>query len=295
MKRKTAKLTIVNNKTFEAAKTANLNLYDLVNALQTTLDLTQLVTIFSNKIQQIISHSGVFYVHDEFELEYKNGIASKHSFSYHLSIDNMELGELTLMRQLPFSEHELHLLETLLCGLIYPLRNATLYKQAQQMAHTDPLTKTQNRIAFNDMIEREYRLANRNNHHLSLIFIDIDYFKSINDTYGHECGDIALASVANLLRNSIRCSDLVFRYGGEEFVILLSETSVDKASEIAERVRITIENHTLAYGMQTINMTVSLGISSLLGNDSTQSFINRADRALYHAKLTGRNKVCIGR
>lgn len=293
MKRKNARLSVVNNKTFEAAKAADLNHYDLYSALQTSLDFNQLITIFCNKIQKTISHTGVIYLNSTFDLEYKNGIATKHSCSYTLSIDEMYLGDLTLMRQLPFSERELQILETLLCGLIYPLKNATLYKQALQMAHTDPLTKTQNRIAFNTTIEREYSLANRKAHHLSLIFIDIDFFKTVNDNYGHECGDFALASVANILKSSVRGSDMVFRYGGEEFVILLSETHLDEATEIAERIRIAVENHTLAYDMQPINLTISLGVSALAGNDTIQSFINRADKALYHAKQTSRNRVCL--
>ncbi len=293
MEKKIANLAVVNNKTFEAAKSASLHHYDISSALQTTLDFNELITIFSNKIQSMIPHNGIVYSNSLFGLEFRNGISTRHSCTYSLVIEELNLGELKLMRQQRFKKEEMDLLETLLCCLIYPLKNATLYKRALQMVYTDPLTKAKNRAAFNDMIEREYKLANRNSKHLSLIFVDLDHFKSINDDFGHECGDIALASVAGVIKDTVRSSDIIFRYGGEEFVILLSETGFDKAGEIAERIRAAIENHTLAYGMQTLNMTASLGVSTLLGNDNIQSFINRADGAMYKAKKAGRNQVRI--
>ncbi|WP_305907260.1 GGDEF domain-containing protein [Methylomarinum sp. Ch1-1] len=291
MKKKITNLALVNNKTYEAAKTANLHHYDISSALQTTLDFNELIAIFCDKIQAMIPHNGVLYRNPLFNLEYHTGISTRHSCSYSLSLEEQSLGELKLMRQQRFSDKELNYLETLLCCLIYPLKNATLYRQALQMAYTDPLTKTKNRTAFNDTIEREYRLANRNANHLSLIFLDIDWFKTINDSCGHEGGDTALTSVANLIKDSVRGSDLVFRYGGEEFVVLLSETNLEDAGIIAERIRMAIENHTLAYGLEILNMTASLGVSSLRGNDSIESLINRADSAMYQAKMNGKNNV----
>lgn len=291
MKKKIANLAVVSNKTYEATRATNLQHYDISSALQTTLDFHEMITIFCEKIQLMIPHDGMVYCNPQFNLEFKKGMNTRHSCSYKLTIEDLSLGELRLMRHQRFSNEELKLLEALLCCLIYPLRNATMYQQALQMAQTDPLTKTKNRTAFNEAIVREFKLANRNCKHLSLIFADIDHFKAINDKHGHECGDIALASVANLIKDSIRGSDMVFRYGGEEFVVLLSETSLDDAEDIAERIRLVIDNHTLAYGMQTLNMSVSLGVSSLRGNDSIESFIKRADHAMYLAKANGRNLV----
>lgn len=295
MKKKIANLAIVNNKTYEAARANNLNHYDISSALQTTLDFHELIAIFCNKIQVMIPHHGVLYRNSQFDLEYKKGISTRHSCNYSLTIEDLHLGELRLMRRQRFSDEELKLLETLLCCLIYPLKNATQYQRALQMAHTDPLTKSKNRTAFNDSVEREFKLANRRSKHLSLIFIDIDHFKSINDRYGHECGDIVLGSISHLIKECVRDCDMVFRYGGEEFVILLSETPLDDAGDIAERIRGAIENHTLAYDMQAINLTASLGVSSLRGNDTIDSFIKRADQAMYQAKARGRNRVCLGK
>ncbi len=291
MQKKAANLAVVSNNTFEAVKTDNLTHYDISSALQTTLEFDELIHIFSNKIQNLIPHSGFIYTNDEFGLEIKNGIVTRSSCSYAMKVEEQKLGELKLMRRQKFSEQELTMIETLLCCLIYPLRNAALFRQAMNLAFTDPLTQTRNRSAFNDTVRREMRLAHRNGNHLSVVFIDIDHFKRINDDYGHQCGDLALTSIAKWINESIRSSDIVFRYGGEEFVVLLSETDLKGAELLAERIRENIENHVFAYGMETIRLTASLGASSLIGDDTLDAFINRADQAMYQAKQTGRNRV----
>ncbi len=291
MAKKTANLAVVSNKTFEASKVANLQHYDISSALQTTLDINELIGIFCDKIQAFIPHNSVIYINQELDIHFQKGIETRNACSYTLAIEDQSLGELKLMRQQSFHEEELQLLETLLCCLIYPLKNATLYRLAIKMAHTDPLTQTNNRAAFQDSIEREYNWAERHQTPLSLIFLDIDFFKSINDNFGHDCGDQVLHSVASRIKESIRNSDIVFRYGGEEFVILLSETSHEEAIEIAERVRSAIEQHTIAYDMQTLKITASLGVSSLQEKENSQSLVKRADDYMYKAKKNGRNKV----
>ncbi len=284
-------LSIVRNQALDSAKAANLQHFDISSALQTTLDFKEIIAVFSEKIQTIIPHSGFIYQIEQYNLLFRKGIKTRYACNYTLSIEQQNLGELTLMRQKPFTEEDLNTLETLLCCLIYPLKNACLYQQAINMAHTDPLTQVQNRAAFNDAIQREYSLSKRNQQPLSLIFVDIDHFKHINDNHGHGCGDFALSSIAHWITDSIRGSDIVFRYGGEEFVILLSDTGLKEATLIAERIRQTIARHTLAYEMKTINLTASLGVSTLLGDESTDDLIARADQAMYQAKKQGRNQV----
>ena len=290
---KAAELAVVSNKSFQASSAVNLHHYDISSALQTTLEFSELISLFCNKIQATIPHNSVEYVNSEFDLEFKRGVIGRHSCSYALKVEEQQLGELKLTRTRRFSKDELNMLESLLCCLIYPLRNATLFHQALQKAYTDPLTQTHNRAAFNDMLQREIKRANRCAQALSLIFIDIDHFKSINDEHGHDCGDLALASVAGKIKDCVRGSDVVFRYGGEEFVVLLPDTNQDEAAIIAERVRSSIESHTLAYGMSVLNITVSLGVSSLKETDNVKDFINRADAAMYKAKQRGRNQVCL--
>ena len=291
MKEKAAELAIVSNKSFEASTAVNLHHYDISSALQTTLEFNELISIFCTKIQTTIPHNSVEYINEEFNLEFSRGVVGRHSCSYALKVEDQQLGELKLTRSQRFSKDELKMLESLLCCLIYPLRNATLFQQALQMAFTDPLTQTHNRAAFNDTLLREIKRAQRCNQHLSLIFVDVDHFKSINDNYGHSCGDLALASVASWIKDSVRGSDIVFRYGGEEFVILLVDTNQEDAAIIAERVRSGIDSHTLAYGMDVLNITASLGVSCLQEHELMDSFIKRADAAMYKAKSLGRNRV----
>jgi diguanylate cyclase (GGDEF)-like protein len=293
MKNKSTNLAVVSNKTFEATKFVNLNHYDISSALQTTLDFNKLIQNFSSKIASMVSHSAYVYTNSEFGLEIKNGVFSRHSCSYALKVEDQALGELKLMRNHKFDTADLELLETLLCCLIYPLKNATMYQQALKMAYTDPLTQTNNRAAFDDYIKREIGLAGRHSKSLSIVYLDIDHFKYINDKYGHECGDVALASVAKWIKEGLRSSDVVFRFGGEEFVILLSETDLIDAELVAERIRSSIESHTLSYNMQAVSITASLGVSEWRVNDTADVLVKRADDAMYKAKKNGKNQVVL--
>ena len=293
MTERTAELAVVSNKSFQASHAVNLHHYDISSALQTTLEFSELISIFCNKIQATIPHNSLEYINTEFNLVFKRGVVGRHSCSYALQVEDQQLGELKLTRSQRFSKTELETLESLLCCLIYPLRNATLFHQALQKAYTDPLTQTHNRAAFNDMLLREIKRANRGGQELSLIFIDIDHFKAVNDEHGHDCGDFALIKVANATKDSVRGSDIVFRYGGEEFVVLLSDTNLEEATIIAERIRSNIESQTLAYGIDLLNITASLGVSSLKTNEDMENFIKRADSAMYKAKQLGRNRICV--
>lgn len=293
MKNKATNLAVISNKTFEATKVVNINHYDISSALQTTLEFHTLIANFSQKIESLVAHSAYVYTNSEFDLEIKSGVFTRHSCKYSLKIEGQQLGELKLMRNHRFDIAEIELLESLLCCLIYPLKNATLYQRAIKMAYTDPLTQTNNRASFNDMVQREMNLAMRYGKSLAIIFLDIDHFKAINDRYGHECGDVTLASVAKWIKKSLRNSDVVFRYGGEEFVVLLSETNLAGAEQVAERIRRSIESHTLSYDMSTLKLTVSLGVSALRADDNADTFVKRADGAMYKAKNTGRNKVVL--
>lgn len=291
---KTSRLAIVNNSTFEAAKVVNLHHYDISSALQTSLEFTELIAIFNSKIEVLIPHSAYTYINKEFDLEIKVGVFSKHSCSYKLKVEDQSLGELMLMRNSRFHDQEIKLLETLLCCLIYPLRNATLYQQARKMAYTDPLTQIYNRTAFHEFLLCEIGLASRYQKALTIIFLDVDHFKQINDDYGHSWGDYALTSVAKNIKSHLRSGDRVFRFGGEEFVVLLSNTNLDGAFHLAERIRETIASHVLVFDMSIVKMTASFGISILLDDDTPDSFVKRADSAMYTAKKNGRNQVAIG-
>ncbi len=176
------------------------------------------------------------------------------------------------------------------------LDNARLYEAAKQLAVTDGLTKVYNHRFFQELLEKEYKRSDRYDTEFSLIMLDIDYFKKINDTYGHLLGDEILKDIASLILGCLRSMDVVARYGGEEFAILLPETNLAEAVKTAERIRRTIENHDFVEVQRgkPLKVTISLGVTTYPSENinDRSDILTKADIALYEAKETGRNRVC---
>jgi diguanylate cyclase (GGDEF)-like protein len=168
-----------------------------------------------------------------------------------------------------------------------------LKEQFKKQANTDSLTELYNRRYFIKHAEREFHRAKRHLRILSLISIDIDHFKSINDSYGHPVGDKVLMSVAQCLLPCVRQEDILARMGGEEFSILLPETTLQSAKVVAERIRLNQRNLTInGQWQQAIKITVSIGVTCITFEDNTfDDFFTRADKALYQAKDNGRDQV----
>lgn len=169
-------------------------------------------------------------------------------------------------------------------------------KKLEKMAVTDGLTSLYNRAYFNDKLEDELQRSLRYKTPLCLLMLDIDYFKPINDTYGHQAGDACLVALATLLKRFSRKVDTCARYGGEEFIIVLPQTPFENAREFAERLRQEVEKLKVQYEDQTIQYTLSIGVSSLSLADGTtaEALLKAADSALYEAKESGRNRVRSG-
>ncbi|MDY6796736.1 MAG: diguanylate cyclase [Actinomycetota bacterium] len=173
--------------------------------------------------------------------------------------------------------------------------NARLYEGAKRMAITDGLTRIYNHRFFQELFDREFKRADRYNTIFSFIMLDIDFFKRINDTYGHLYGDVILKEIANLIKGCLRSMDILARYGGEEFAILLPETNLDNAIRTAERIRLAVENHEFSETRgDTVKVTVSQGVTSYPSSDieKRSDIVAKADSALYEAKEAGRNCVC---
>lgn len=266
---------------------------ELTQSLQTSLDPTRLIEVFSMEAGALIVHQGIRYRNDDLDLDVKLGRQARHSCSYKLNIGDEPLGKLTLRRNQKFTEAEIEALEQLLCSLLYPLRNALLYQDALQLAQKDPLTGICNRAALDEMMRREISHAQRQDSSCALLILDIDHFKTINDKYGHIIGDCALKAIVSMAKTCKRDGDLLFRYGGEEFVILMRDTDMDGARLLAERIRSHIEDNPCCCSGTELAITVSIGVSELSENDSPVSLFARADQALYSAKRNGRNQVCI--
>ncbi len=158
----------------------------------------------------------------------------------------------------------------------------------QELAIKDPLTGIFNRKKFNEEILKEVERAKRYNRKIALVMFDIDHFKNVNDTFGHQVGDSVLQETAELIRNNIRQTDFFSRYGGEEFIIIVPETTCEAATEIAEKLRENIEAHNYEF---IERLTCSFGVTELQKNEDLREFLKRVDDALYEAKNQGRNKV----
>jgi diguanylate cyclase (GGDEF)-like protein len=180
------------------------------------------------------------------------------------------------------------------------LENATNNERLKRVGLTDPLTRINNRRFFDQRLSEEIGRSMRANEPISCLFIDIDHFKSINDDNGHQVGDVILRDVARRIRNQLRNCDVIARYGGEEFAVLLANTPADIASEVAERIRASIDGQSFQVPdvKKTLHATVSVGIATLSAlqglDDATalgRTLMENADHALYEAKSGGRNCI----
>lgn len=165
--------------------------------------------------------------------------------------------------------------------------------EAARMATMDPLTGAFNRRSFHEIAEREIARARRAGQPLSIIIVDIDHFRPVNDSFGNRVGDELLQKVADLIRGALRKEDMLVRYGGEEFLVMLPEVPGPGAVVVAGRVRKAVEAEPLAVGGQTVSLTVSVGVSARLdeGPESIENLLSRAEEALALAKQRGRNRV----
>lgn len=266
-------------------------LLQISQALQATLHLGPLADTFFTEATSLIPITGLEYYDAEGEMLHRVGERARNTLSYRLTLGEEFLGNIIFRRRAKFSSEDAHELESLLCCLLYPLRNALLYRDALAMAQKDPLTGIGNRSAFNEAIHHEVNLAQRHGHDFSMIVLDIDHFKRINDAYGHSRGDTAIRSVVEAAKDCARSTDSLYRYGGEEFVILLRNTNQTGAYLLADRIRAQVEKMVCVCEDESIDMTVSVGVSSLSDKDTAESLFDRADAALYTAKHSGRNRV----
>ncbi|NKQ10530.1 sensor domain-containing diguanylate cyclase [Pseudomonas sp. SST3] len=191
-----------------------------------------------------------------------------------------------------------------ICLIIYDVTDVAINRlqlqaanqELQRLSSTDRLTGLFNRGHWEEMLRQEYARHRRYDRNAALVMFDLDHFKKINDSYGHQAGDAVIQQTAELIRQNMRDADIAGRYGGEEFVVLLPDTESEGAVTFAERLRQSIEMHEVVHEGQTIRFTVSLGIADLSQPTSGYAqLIERADTALYQSKSAGRNQVSLYR
>jgi len=206
-----------------------------------------------------------------------------------LNIVDRSLGMLVVLprNEAQLNDEEKELMSTVSNILAMSLKNAQEYNKLKEMTVRDPLTGVFNRKGFNNFLQKEFHRAKRYNRLLSFVMIDVNNFKAINDSWGHQAGDAVLRALAKCLVRSVRQADIVARYGGDEFVILLPDTAIDRGEMLVKRIRSTIENHDFEWRSEKIKVEISCGISTtseLKTQEAEKELIAKADDRLYDSK-----------
>ena len=195
----------------------------------------------------------------------------------------------------PFEPSQVELVKTIATSLALALRNAEVHNYVQNLAITDGLTNLLNRRAFSNIFAREFKEAERYCTPLCLVMADIDHFKQVNDKFGHMVGDRLLTELAGIITRSARAVDVITRYGGEEFALILPRTDLPQASIMANRIRVAVERHPFEINGSTIRLTISMGIARIPHPHivTADEAVASSDATLYRAKSKGRNRVVV--
>ncbi|WIO73564.1 GGDEF domain-containing protein [Porticoccaceae bacterium LTM1] len=256
---------------------------------QRSLDPHELLSRLQEEVARFVPFDSFSYQNSEANLSVICGNDQTHRCSYQLNLEKQPLGELAITRSKRFSEDEMYTLERLVGTWIYSFRNSINYQSAIRHAYTDTLTGLLNRNALENLFPKEIQSATRDRNELSVLLIDVDSFKQINDRFGHAIGDQVLRHVANVIVTTIRRSDMVFRQGGEEFAILLPGTDLEGAECVGDKIRRATESTIFDLQGLHIPITISVGATGMQSGDTTADLIDKADRAMYSAKAAGRN------
>ncbi|MEL7045323.1 MAG: GGDEF domain-containing protein [Pseudomonadota bacterium] len=269
----------------------------LLQRLMGCTDQQTLIARFYRWASDLTLTEGVRYRASQSKASLLIGQRRHHSAQYDLSLDKSPVGDISLYRRKRYSEEELVSIEEALGSLARALRAANEIESLRSLVTQDPLTGLGNRSSLKDWIDRELARARRHGDPLAVMMIDVDHFKTINDKLGHLGGDQVLRTIAEVLRASTRRSDLVFRYGGDEFTVLLPHTDRSGAQEAARQIRANLAKvDTSSFGDKDVpgalRPDVSIGIACYQDGDDDDALMQRADTHLYHAKAQGRARVC---
>ncbi len=262
--------------------TDNYRKLALTEQLQTSLELNVLLNIFAMEAAKYVDFSGLYFKQGEITAQVRGSKKAKKETLFELTINKQHIGTLTYAINSPISLTNNRVLRELHQLLIHPLHNAIKYQQAIKLAMQDGLTELGNRRYFDEQLKRAMHHANRQSSKVGMMVCDLNKFKEINDSYGHHVGDEILVQFSQALRSSVRDSDSVFRFGGDEFVILVEDASEESLLIIEERInQALITNSVLA----KYQVGCELGSTFMESSDNEHSFFERADSNLYGRKM----------
>ncbi|MFH0913329.1 MAG: GGDEF domain-containing protein [Candidatus Omnitrophota bacterium] len=274
------------NRNLQGTLDSTIALYDITEEICKSLDADKVFSNFKEGIKKYIEVGDCQFIKGQADLS-----GYKDYTTLPLKIQDRLIGYLLVGTLKGEDKEKFYILaQQFLLGI----KRAVLYQDIQELAIIDGLTKIFNRRYYLERFKEELERSQKFNYIFSCLMIDIDYFKNYNDRYGHIVGDAILRELSKTIQETIRQIDMVGRYGGEEFSVVLSETDKEAAQFAAERIRQAIEERRIKVYDEELKITVSIGISTFPGDGKDiKALIDRADSALYRAKETGRNKVCI--
>ena len=261
-----------------------------------------MINVFSILGEESVDANRITLRVDKRELRAKQRMVSpkatlKSHLTLPLAVEGEILGCLSLNSDEPnaFDAQDLQFLSVIGYQMAASLKHFQRFSSVKNMATYDTLTGLYNRRYFEERLGVEAEKSFYSGVPLSLVMVDLDHFKKVNDTFGHTEGDEILCKISSLLKNSVRRKDTVARYGGEEFMLILPEAGLEQSFVIAERIRQSVEKTLFEVGRAQVNLTLSMGISNFPSHrvKSKEELIKMADQALYDAKRGGRNRVCI--
>ena len=257
----------------------------LTSQLQTSLDIQQQLDIFSMYVGRLLSVTGIRLNTAFGEHQAAGSSSGSNTYISLLVLNQQCLAEVHYHSDQPFSPTQQRDVVLLESEWLFALRNALVVARLQQMALKDPLTALGNRRFFDDSFAKAIQLARRRRQTCALLLLDLDNFKQLNDNYGHAMGDELLSVVADCMREALRQTDSLFRFGGDEFAVILADEDADSADLVARRLLKAINQHhkSVQYGI-----SASAGLAYLQPMQATEHFFAAADRALYEAKASGK-------
>jgi len=277
---------VANNTALRSELEATIALYDITKEICKSLDETKVFEMFKAQIDRYIKVKECKFLGKDADLE-----AYKDWTVLPLEIDRVNAGYLVANGIEDSQRDKFNILAQ---QFVLGIKRAILYHRVQELAITDTLTGVLSRRHWLERFNQEFERSKKFKYRFSFLMIDIDHFKSCNDRYGHLVGDAILRGVSERIKENIRQVDLIGRYGGEEFSVILTETDKEGALLAAERIRRAVEEECIKIYDESLNISVSIGIAIFPEHaGTTQALIEKADHALYQAKQSGRNRVCI--
>jgi len=273
-----------NNSILKTTLEKTVALYDITKQISESLDEDKVFLSFKEELKKYVDFKDLVFLKTDTDLAvYKDSIILP------LDVDHVTMGYLVATG---VSNDEIDKFSILVQQCILGLRRAMLYKQVQELSITDTLTGVFTRKHYLERLVEEIDYSRKFNYPFSLLMLDIDYFKKFNDHYGHLVGDAILKFISKLIKDNLRQVDLLCRYGGEEFSIILTNTDKEGGKLAAERIRNSVENGSIKVYDEELKVTISIGVAAFPGDGKNERIlIEKADKALYRAKEKGRNQV----